>query len=146
MEIHEAELERIGRQLKTVEREQHQLLQWALKDFPSDQVEAENKRLNKAKVTLNAQMAGIQAQISASRNAIANVPHLEKFIRTVQDNLSNLDFESKLLALDMLDITVWLDGENVDMTGHISPEDTKIEGCIVSTTSGCLSSDTCHGM
>jgi uncharacterized protein YhaN len=90
VEIHEAELERIGRQLKTVEREQHQLLQWALKDFPSDQVEAENKRLNKAKVTLNAQMAGIQAQISASRNAIANVPHLKKFIRTVQDNLSNL--------------------------------------------------------
>jgi len=37
-----------------VEREQHQLLPWALKGFPEGQVEAENRRLNKAKETLKA--------------------------------------------------------------------------------------------
>jgi site-specific DNA recombinase len=138
LEIHEAELDRIGRQLKAVEREQHQLLQWALKDFPADQVEAENKRLNKARELLKVQMTGLQAQINASQNAVANVPQLEKFIQTIQGKLSNLDFESKLQALDMLEITVWLDGENVDMTGNISPEDINKNSCIVFTTSGCL--------
>ncbi len=53
--VFKAELERVERQLKAVGREQHQLLQWALKDFPADQVEAENRRLNKARETLKAQ-------------------------------------------------------------------------------------------
>ncbi len=34
----------------------------------------------------------------------------------------HLDFEGKRLALDMLDITIWLDGENVEVTGVMSPE------------------------
>ena len=43
--IYEAELRQIERQFKAVDREQHQLLQWALKDFPADQVEAENRNI-----------------------------------------------------------------------------------------------------
>ena len=57
--LFEAELQQIERQFKAVDREQHQLLQWALKDFPADQVDAENRRLNKAKETLKAQKAGL---------------------------------------------------------------------------------------
>jgi len=34
----------------------------------------------------------------------------------------NLDFDTKRLALDALDITVWLDGQNVEVTGIIEPE------------------------
>jgi hypothetical protein len=34
----------------------------------------------------------------------------------------DLDFEGKRLALDMLGITVYLDAENVEVTGTIDPE------------------------
>ncbi|MFC1971552.1 hypothetical protein ACFLV0_06490 [Chloroflexota bacterium] len=97
-------------------------MKWALKDFPEDQVEAENKRLNKAKETLKVQKAEFEAQLEASRNAVTNVPQLGCFIRTMQRRLSDLDFESKRLALDMLDITVWLDGQNVEVAGTIESE------------------------
>ena len=40
----------------------------------------------------------------------------------MQKRLPELDFEGKRLALDMLGITVWLDGENVEVTGVIEPE------------------------
>jgi hypothetical protein len=40
----------------------------------------------------------------------------------MQSRLPQLDFEGKRLALDMLGITVWLDGENVEVTGTIDPE------------------------
>jgi site-specific DNA recombinase len=126
--VFEAELERIERQLKAINREQHQLLQWALKDFPPDQVEVENKRLNKARETLNLQKAEFEKQIKASQNAITNLPNLENFVWTMQDNLSKLDFESKRLALDTLGITVWLDGQNVEVTGTIDLE-IKYVGC-----------------
>ncbi|MDO8686963.1 MAG: hypothetical protein Q7K41_00055, partial [Dehalococcoidales bacterium] len=44
--------------------------------------------------------------------------------------LSTLDFEGKRQALDMLGITVWLDGEAVEVTGVIDTE-----GAIVTTPS-----------
>ena len=45
--IFQAELQQVERQLKTVDHQQHQLLQLAVKGFPEGQVEAENTRLNK---------------------------------------------------------------------------------------------------
>ncbi len=119
---YEAELQQIERQFKAVGREQHQLLQWALKDFPADQVEAENRRLNKAKETLTAQKAALEAQFRASQDASINISKLEAFIEQMQNRLPTLDFEGKRLALDMLGITVWLDGQTIEVTGTVDPE------------------------
>jgi site-specific DNA recombinase len=120
--VFEAELERVERQLKAANGEQRQLLQWALKDFPADQVEAENRRLNKAKETLKAQKTELEAQLKASQDAVINVPNLERFIEDMQKRLPELDFEGKRLALDMLGITVYLDSQNVEVTGVFEPE------------------------
>ena len=40
----------------------------------------------------------------------------------MQKRLPELNFEGKRLALDMLGITVWLDGECLEITGIIDPE------------------------
>jgi len=120
--VFDAELERVERQIKSTDREQHQLLQWALKDFPAEQVEAENRRLNKAKETLKAQKTELEARLKASKQAVINVPNLERFIQDLQKRLPELDFDGKCLALDMLGITVYLDGENVEVTGAIELE------------------------
>ncbi len=101
---------------------ERQLLRWALKDFPADQVEAENRRLNKAKETLKAQKTELEAQLKASQDAIINVPNLERFIEDMQKQLQELDFEGKRLALDMLGITIHLDGESVEVTGTLDPK------------------------
>ena len=50
------------------------------------------------------------------------MPNLERFIEDMQKRLPELDFEGKRLALDMLGITVWIDGESVEVTGTIDPE------------------------
>jgi hypothetical protein len=52
---------------------------------------------------------------------MTNVPNLERFIEDMQKRLPELDFEGKRLALDMLGITVWLNGESVEITGAIDP-------------------------
>jgi len=44
----------------------------------------------------------------------------------MQHKLSNIDFESKRLALDALDITVWFDGENVEIAGFMPTEEVAI--------------------
>ena len=50
------------------------------------------------------------------------------------DKLPLLDFKGKRLALDMLGIIVYLDGENVEIAGVICPEDSGI----VLKSSRCL--------
>jgi site-specific DNA recombinase len=121
--VFEAQLQDVERQLKAVDREQQQLLQWALKGFPENQVEAENRRLNKARETLKAQITELEAQIKASQDAVVSIPKLESFIERMQTRISALDFEGKRQVLDMLNIKVWLDGENVEITGVIPTED-----------------------
>ena len=118
----ETALQQIERQLKAVDQEQHQLLQWALKGFPESQVDTENKRLSKARETLTAHRTELEAQVKACQDSIINVPNLEGFIERMQAGMAALDFEGKRLALDMLNITVWLDGENVEITGIFEPE------------------------
>ena len=46
---------------------------------------------------------------------------LERFIEVMQNKLPDLDYEGKQLALEMLDITVWLDNDTIEITGSIEP-------------------------
>ena len=64
-----------------------------MKGSPDDQVEAENKRLNKARETSKSRKAELETQLKASQDAAINVPNLERFIRDIQDKLPDLDFE-----------------------------------------------------
>ncbi|MDP2744090.1 MAG: hypothetical protein Q8P00_03375, partial [Dehalococcoidia bacterium] len=112
----------VERRLKALDREQHQLLQWAMKDFPANQVEIENRRLNKARETLTAQKKELETQLKASQDAVISIPKLEGFIERMQGRISALDFAGKRLALDMLDVKVYLDGQNVEVTGSIESE------------------------
>jgi hypothetical protein len=115
----EAKLDQSERQLKAVNREQHQLLHWAMKDFPAEQVDAENKRLNKAKETLHSQKTDLEIQIKRSQNAIIDEAQMKEFIKLLQYRIANDDFEGKRRALEILGITIWLDGQNVEITGKI---------------------------
>ena len=129
--VFETQLKDVERQLKAVDREQHQLLQWALKGFPESQVESENRRLNQSRETLTARKAELEAQIKASRDAAISIPKLESFIERMQSRMGVLDFEGKRQVLDMLNITVWLDGETIEITGVLPVAD----GVIVHTPS-----------
>lgn len=115
--VFEAELEQVERHLKALERDQEQLLQWALKGFPEEMVVAENKRINQKRTSLQAQMAELETQIKVSQEAAISLPKLEHFVQLLREQLTTLDFETKRMVLDMLAIKVWLDGHNVEVTG-----------------------------
>jgi site-specific DNA recombinase len=121
--ILETELHQIERQLRTLSREQEQLLQWALKGFPEETVVSENKRINQKRTILQTQKVELETQIKASQEAVVSLPRLERLVELMQHKISTLDYESKRQALDMLGITVWLDGHTVEITGFIDMSD-----------------------
>ncbi len=115
----DTELQQVKRQLKALAREQKELLDNALRGFPESLIISENKRINSKRASLEAQKAELEAQIKASQDAAISLPKLEHFVELLRQKLTTLDFETKRLALDMLNIQVWLDGHNVEITGII---------------------------
>ena len=122
----ESELLQVEKQLKALDREQKQFLQGALKGFPEEQIVAENKHINESRSSLESQKAGLEKQINASREAAVSLPKLEVYIQLVREKLATLDFDMKRLALEMLNIKVWIDGLAVEITGSIPVEDAAI--------------------
>jgi hypothetical protein len=129
--VFESELQQIDRQLKAADHEQRQLLQSALKGFPESQVEDENRRINKARETLQRRRAEHDAQIKASQDAIINIPKLQHAIQLMQQQIKDQDFAMKQDFMESMGITVWIDGENVNITGVLDPN----LGCNVHTAS-----------
>ena len=122
----EADLEQVERQLRAGDREQRQLLQWALKGFPEETVEAENRRINKERNRLESRKGELERQIQESREATVCLPKLEDYVQRIRGKLATLDFDMKRLALDMLNIKVWIDGSNVEIDGAIPVEDAEV--------------------
>ena len=127
----EAELQQVERQLRTLDHDQEQLLQWALKGFPEEAVVAENKRINEKRNSLLTQKAELEALIKASQEASISLPKLERFVELMRQKLATLDYDTKRLALDMLNIKVWLDGHDIEITGTLPI----VEDAIVTTQS-----------
>ncbi len=129
--ILEAELQQLERHLRALDRDQEQLLQWALKGFPEEAVVAENKRINEKRNSLLTQKAELEVQIKASQEASISLPKLECFVELMRQKLTTLDYDTKRLALDMLNIKVWLDGHDIEITGALPI----VEDAIVTTQS-----------
>jgi len=119
----ETELKQVQRQIKALNKEQEQLLQWALKGFPEETVIVTNKSINEKRKSLVAQEEELQIKLRNCQEAALNLPKLESVIELIQEKLTTLDFATKRMALDMLDIKVWIDNYNVEITGSIPLED-----------------------
>jgi len=122
----EAELRQVERQLRALDREQKELLDNALRGFPESLIITENKKINGKRESLKAQKAELETKINASQEAAISLPKLEHFIELLRQKLTMLDFDAKRMALDMLNIKVWLDGNNVELTGVIPVMDDAI--------------------
>ncbi|MGB8263721.1 MAG: hypothetical protein WCF70_07465, partial [Dehalococcoidales bacterium] len=72
------------------------------------------------------QKAEIEKQIKSSHEATLNLPKLKNYVEIVKQKLTTLDFETKRMALDMLNIKVRIDGKSVEITGSVPMEDTTI--------------------
>ena len=124
--ILEAELQQVERQLRAIDHKQKQLLQWALTGFPKEMVIAENKHINENRSGLESQKAELEMQIKESHEAAISMPKLESYIQLIRSKLATLDFDMKRLALDMLNIKVWVDGLSVKITGTIPIQDADV--------------------
>lgn len=108
----EQELVQVSKRLKALDREQEQLLQWALKGFPEETVVAENKRINEQRDVLKQRRIELETRIEQARQIDVNFESIEQFCEQWRQNLGEFTFEDKRLALEALQLKVWVDGDD----------------------------------
>ena len=59
-----------------------------------------------------------------------DMSNIERFCEKARQNLQNFNYEDKRLALEALQVKIWIDGEAIEISGAIPIS----EGDIVTTT------------
>ena len=131
----EQELDQVNRRLKALDKEQEQLLQWALKGFPEETVVTENKRINEQRAMLRQRKSELETRIEQAKQTEVDIESIKRFCEVVRHNLAlgDLTFEDKRLALEAFGIKVWIDGKKINIEGAIRGGEDDIE----STTLRC---------
>ena len=125
----EQELGQVKRRLKALDREQDQLLQWALKGFPEESIIRENEKINGQRADLKQRRGDLETKIKQTREAEVDIEGIERFCALVKQNLRDFTFEDKRLALEALQVEVRIDSKKVTIKGAVPV----IEGDIEST-------------
>ncbi len=115
----EQELAEVSRRFKALAKEHQQLLQWALKGFPEETVIAENNRINGQRDTLNERRVELETRLEQARQTVVNFESIERFCELVRQNLGEFTFEDKRLALEALQLKVWVDGNDINIEGAV---------------------------
>ena len=113
------DLERVNKRLKELDREQGKLLEWALKGFPAEIVIKTNERINRDRTELKQQGIELETRIDQAKHAEVDIAGVKRFCELARQNLRNFTFNDKRLALEALQVKVWIEGNAVNIEGAI---------------------------
>lgn len=120
----EEELEMIKGRLEELDKEQERLLDYHVMGFPEELTKKQNAAINDKRKRLLDRKLHLERQIEAQQQCQVDLEGLERFCQLAKENLKGLSFDDKTLALEALQIKVWIDGDSVEITGAIPmPED-----------------------
>jgi len=117
----EEELDRMVKRLKVLDKEQEQLLQWAMKGFPEDIVVKENEKINRGRTELHRAIQETEKKLEQAKESHIDLEKVEDFCKIASQNLADFGYTEKKLALETLKIKVWIDGNNPPRVQGILP-------------------------
>lgn len=112
-------LERVEAQLAN--RDKQKTRAWKAFEITGDEETFKTNiaNLQKEATSLEQESNQLQQRIKAGRELQLDPEDVRRACDLIRGNLKDLDFESKRLALDALDVTVWLDDCNLAIDGAI---------------------------
>jgi len=128
-------LEDVEARLTELEEEQKQLLKQSLMGFPEELVIQENQKINGDRAVLLQRKAELEAKIEQAQQATVDMDNIKLVCDMVSKSLGSLTYEDKRLAIEALDIKVWINHNELIMEGSIPiPDDLSN----LTVTSKCL--------
>jgi len=113
----DGELNRMTQRLRALDREQSQLLQWALKGFPEETVTKENEKINRERAELQERIGESEKKLKQARDSNVDLERLEEFCQVASQNLPEFGYNERKMALEVLKVRVWIDGSSATLEG-----------------------------
>ena len=113
------ELTMIEARLIELDKQQQQLLQWALKGFPEETIVKENNRINRDREGRKQREVEVKARIESAKQAQVDADSISEAVELVKANLGDLSLEAKRLALEALSIRVTLGSKSMTIEGAL---------------------------
>ncbi len=79
----------------------------------------ENEKINRQRVDLKKHRTELETKINQAKEAEVDIEGIERFCTLVRQNLKDFTFEDKRLALEALQIEIWVDGDTITVLGSI---------------------------
>ncbi|HEY86746.1 MAG TPA: recombinase family protein [Dehalococcoidia bacterium] len=122
--------------LSELEEEQKQLLRQSLMGFPEELVIKENQKINDDRTVPLQRKVELEAKIEQAKQTTINMDNIKLVCDIVRKSLGNLTYEDKRLAIEALDIMVWINHNELRMEGSIPIPDDLSNLSITSRCSG----------
>ncbi|MFP3880667.1 MAG: recombinase family protein [Dehalococcoidia bacterium] len=122
----DSEMERVERRLARLDKDQRELLQWALKGFPEELVVTENKRINSERTALRSRFDELRAKLDDIAKTLVDHNRVKEFCRLASEHIETFTIADKKLAFEALSVKVWLEPDRVTIEGTI-PIDEKVK-------------------
>ena len=122
----EEELNRTAKRLKALDKEQEQLLQWAMKGFPEDAIVKENEKINRERANLQRELMETERKLEQARESHIDFEKVEDFCKIASLNLADFGYAEKKLTLETLKVKVWIDGDNPPRLQGVLPVSSEV--------------------
>jgi site-specific DNA recombinase len=115
----EGELNQMTQRLGALDREQGQLLQWALKGFPEETVIKENEKINRERAKLKERIGELEKKLEQTKDSKVDLGRVEEFYQIARQNLLGFEYAERKMALEVLKVKVWIDGSSATIEGFL---------------------------
>ena len=120
----EQELTDVEASMKELDEQQRILFKQSLMGFPEELVIKENQKINGDRAVILQRKAELEAKIEQVQRAAVDMDSIKMVCDIVSKSLGNLTYEDKRLAIEALDIKVWIKHDELIMEGSIPiPDD-----------------------
>jgi site-specific DNA recombinase len=113
----ESEIDRIEKRLARLDKDQKELLQWALKGFPEEMVITENKKINSERAALHCRYDELKSKLDYIGKNLIEPNRVKEFCRLASEYIETFTIAEKKLALEILDVKVWLEPGRITVEG-----------------------------
>ena len=90
-----------------------------LTNYEQETIIRENEKINQIRDELKQRSRELEASMKSAKQEEASMGDIKKACELVSKNFTELSFENKRLALEVLNIKVWVNGENIRIEGAI---------------------------
>jgi site-specific DNA recombinase len=133
-------LKSLDRQLESLQNRESRLVRlYTFGEFDDDTLRKEKQAIDAERKRLVDEKLQLERRIEVQNQCTAGIDGVERFCELVRTNIKQFTFQDKRLALEALQIKVWVDGDKVTIEGAVPVDvpmnDQPLEQRIVSNVS-----------